>query len=66
MTLAAFENTLTAVLADRFGGTWKVERLDRPAPPLDREGGRFADAADERPLAHVGAAANEHAVEHRG
>jgi hypothetical protein len=63
---ANFERTLRGVLGTRFGGVWELERLDGPSLPADRELGRFASAADPRPLGDVVASSDKHAVKDRG
>jgi len=67
--LKRFEHVYCEVLRARFGGRWKLERLDVPPPAPHREIGRLAVPADEGAVADLGGSStgrrspHEHAIE---
>ena len=67
-----FESAFAAILRDRFGGHWEVERRGNPSLPTDGEFGGGAGHTDDSPLGNRDAALrtasspHEYAVKDRG
>jgi hypothetical protein len=58
----SFERTLAAIVRERTGSAWELERLRHPAPTPHGKLGRLSSPERKGALVHVGASSDKDAV----